>query len=78
MSIKKSDKWTEVAPNVYKATDRSYYIESNGQMKFVIKERLDKLLERAGGNYETLVQNYRARQRKQEVLASTEGATVDA
>ena len=54
-------KMEEIAPGLYKASERSFYVEHDGKLKFVIKERLDKLVER-DGSYENVVKNYRVRQ----------------
>jgi len=51
----------EIAPNVYKASETSYYIDVNGTMKYCNKVRLDKLLAKAGGSFEKLVANYNQR-----------------
>jgi len=55
----------EIAPNVFKASENSYYIRlPNGEEKYVIKARLDKLLEKAEGSFEKLVANYKVREQK--------------
>lgn len=65
MSKKTKAERIEIAPNVFKASENSYYIRiADGTMKYCIKSRLDKLLERAGGSYEVLVKNYRVREKK--------------
>lgn len=54
------EKMEEVVSGLYKASERSFYILHNGDLKFCIKERLDKLL-KIDGTLENVVKNYRAR-----------------
>lgn len=62
--MRKSAERVEVAPNVFKASETSYYINVNGEMKYCVKDRLDKLLAKVDGDYAKLVENYRTRSRK--------------
>jgi len=60
-NTRKSAERTQIAEGIFKASETSYYIDVNGVMKYCVKARLDKLLERAGGDYQKVREQYRTR-----------------
>lgn len=54
----------EIHPNIFQASPTSFYINVNGEMKYCVKSRLDKLYARADQDWGKVVENYRMRSKK--------------
>lgn len=60
--MRDTSKMTEVAPNVFKASEKCYYIRvASGALKFCSAERFEKLVHRHNGDMSALVNQYRER-----------------
>lgn len=68
-NTRKAAERIEVAPGVHKAGN-SFYITTEGGVKYCSAERLEKLLARVDGSYERLVAEYRTRSAKSEAVTA--------